>query len=318
MICGLLVAVLGLQQSTPIGQQWGTVQLVDTGGKTVVWKPARVTVFSFCAFWCDTWKSQVPKLVEARSALKGLPVDIRTVSIDGRWAEVAKNNGGLPLWRDKGGTWSRSVGIDRIPTTVVLNKAGRVTFASTGVVRRDELLSAVHEALSGASKSGPVYLTFDDFPPLKGGGEELLDALRSAEVKATFFCMGSRVESSSKLMLRAKREGHSLQCHSWDHVASSPQLSRCQAAFRRVLGSSYTLYRAPGSEKIVGLATQPGVVDPYDFKRPGRAEVLRRVLFAARPGCQVQLHAGVQDTLDALPALIRDLQSRGFTFRTLR
>ena len=303
---------------TPIGEQWGAVQLRSTDGQTVEWRPGRVAVFSFCAYWCVTWKSQVPKLVEARSALQGLPVDFRTISIDGRWAELAKTNGGLPLWLDPGGSWSRSVGIDQVPTTVVLNPSGRVTFASTGVVRREELLRAVRSALAEEeAKVGPLYLTFDDFPPLDGSGEELLDVLRASGVKATLFCLASRLEANARLIRRAKREGHSVQCHSWDHDASRPQLDRCQAAFRAVLGAPYRLYRAPGSERIVGLDTQPPVIDPYDFNRPGERELLRRILFAAKPGGQVQLHAGVRETIDALPTLVQKLGERGYTFDAL-
>lgn len=242
-----------VQRTVSVGDNWSAVELVDARGRGVRWAPGRVTAFSFCAFWCDTWKSQVAKLVEARGALQGLPVDIRTVSIDGRWAEVASNNGGLPLWRDAGASWSRSVGIDRVPTTVVVDRAGRVTFVATGVIRRDDLMAAVRRALAGeTSAEGAVYLTFDDFPPPQGG-EELLDALRTSGVKATLFAMGSRVESQVKLLRRAILEGHAVQCHSWDHDASNAQIERCHDIFRRVLGQDFSLYRAPGTEKIVGV-----------------------------------------------------------------
>jgi peptidoglycan/xylan/chitin deacetylase (PgdA/CDA1 family) len=300
-----------------VGDRWEAFQLLDAEGQGVEWRPGRVTVVSFCAYWCDTWKSQVPKLVEVKGALRGLPVDIRTVSIDGRWAEVAKNNGGLPLWRDPGATWSRSVGVDRVPTTAVLDRQGRVAFVSTGVVRRDDLLHAARRALSGATgEAGAVYLTFDDFPP-PAGGEALLDVLRAAGARATLFTLGSRVEAQAKLLRRAISEGHSVQCHSWDHDAATPQIDRCREVFRRVLGQDFGLYRAPGSEKIVGLASQPPVVDPYDYTRPGKDELLRRILTAVRPGSQIQLHAGVGETLEALPSLVKRLRDRGFTLEPL-
>jgi len=292
--------------------------MLDTRGQSVAWKPGRVTVISFCAYWCDTWRVQVPRLVEVQGALKGLPVDLFTVSTDGRWAEVAENNGGLTLWRDAGGDWSHKVGVDRVPTTVVLDSAGKIVFSRGGIVRRDDLIPAVQHALGGTTKDGgSLYLTFDDFPPATGG-EDLLDALRSSGAKATFFCMGSRVESSAKLLQRAIREGHSVQCHSWDHRARDPQLGRCHEAFKTALGQDFSLYRAPGSEKIVGLETQPPVTDPYDFKRPGTAELMRRISSAVRLGSEIQLHAGVRETVDALPEIIKRLRARGFDFGVLK
>ncbi|AIE87612.1 polysaccharide deacetylase family sporulation protein PdaB [Fimbriimonas ginsengisoli Gsoil 348] len=304
-------------QSVQSGDRWQAAKLLDQAGKAVEWRAGRVTVFSFCAYWCDTWKAQVPKLVEVKGALRGLPVDIRTVSIDGRWAEVARNNGGLPLWRDAGAAWSRHVGVDRVPTTVVVDRTGRVSFSSSGIVRRDDLLAAVRSALRGDEASGgTVYLTFDDFPPANGG-EELLDALRATGVKATLFCLGSRIEANVKLLRRALREGHSVQCHSWSHDASSPQLDRCHEAFRRALGRDFRLYRAPGSEQIMGLGQPPPVVDPYDYTRPGTSELLRRVLSAVRAGSEIQLHAGVRETVEALPTLVQRLRDRGFQFSSL-
>lgn len=312
----MTAAILGLllARDPGLGDLWKPFQMRDTAGQTVSWTPGRVTVFSVCAYWCDTWKQQVPRLVESRHALEGLPVDFVTVSTDGRCAEVARNNGGLPLWRDAAGEWSRQVGITRVPTTVVVDRKGKIVFEYGGIVRREALQDAVQKALRNeAAAGGPVYLTFDDFPP-PNGGEELLDALRGAGVKATFFCLGSKVRASAALLRRGLREGHSVQCHSWSHDAENPQLERCHREFRSVLGIDFRYYRSPGGERIVGLEKQLPVVDPYDYTRPGRTELMRRVLSAARPGCEIQLHAGVMDTTEALPTLIEKLRERGFSF----
>lgn len=316
---GALALANAASADPAVGDRWSEFQMLDPAGKTVRWQPGKVTVVSFCAYWCDTWKEQVPRLVEARGALKGLPVEFLTVSTDGRWAEVVKNNGGLPLWRDAGADFSRKVGVDRVPTTVVLDRAGRIVYACGGIVRRENLLSAVHSAIAGkATDGGVVYLTFDDFPP-PAGGEELLDALRVLGVKATFFCLGSRVKGSAKLLRRALSEGHSLQCHSWDHDGSRPQIERCHQAFREALGVDFRLYRGPGREEIVGLDDPPPlVVDPYDFTRPGVAELQRRVLAAVRPGSEIQLHAGVGQTIQALPEIVQRLFARGYVFDTLK
>ena len=300
-----------------LGEKWTEFHMSSPDGTARAWTPGRVTVVSFCAYWCDTWKVQVPRLESAEKVTHGLPVDFITVSVDGRWAEVAKNNHGLPLWLDRGGEWSRSQGVDRVPTTVVLAADGRVTYVAGAVLRTEDVVNAVHSALANKPEAGKIYLTFDDFPAAEGGNE-LLDVLRAKDVKATFFCMGSRVEAEAQLLKRAIAEGHSLQMHSWDHDAANPQLDRCGAVFKRVLGVTPTLYRPPGSEQILGEANHHRIVDPYDFTRPSKKELMRRTLLAVCPEAVIQLHAGVAVTQAALPEVIDNLTARGYQFAILK
>ena len=56
-------------------------------------------------------------------------------------------------------------------------------------------------------------------------------------------------------------------------------------------------------------------MDPYDYTRPGKEELRRRILLAAKPGCIVLLHAGVSDTIDVLPGIIASLRERGSELR---
>jgi len=316
--CSLgLIAVVCLANADPkIGAKWEGFHLSGIDGQLRAWEPGRVTVFTFCAYWCDTWRVQVPRLVSARNATRGLPVDFLTISVDGRWAEVAKNNQGLPLWLDRGGTWSRNQGVDRVPTTVVVDASGKVQYVFGAVNRSEDITREVHGALIAKPAGGAIYLTFDDFPP-KDGSVELLDALRSLGVKATLFCVGSRVESESSLLRRALNEGHSLQIHSWNHQSSDPQLDRCREVFHRVLRTDPKLYRPPGSEAIIGEQRHHRVVDPYDFTRPTHQELLRRILSDVNEESVIQLHAGVGVTLECLPELVGDLRKRGFEFKIL-
>jgi hypothetical protein len=255
--------------------------MTDVSGKPVDWAPGRVTVLTFCAYWCDTWRQQVPRLLAAKRATAGLPVDFTTISVDGRWSEVSAGNHGLPLWLDRGGEFSHSKSVDRVPTTVVLDAAGEVRFVSGAVIRTDDIVQAVHEALTAKANAGTIYLTFEDFPP-KEGGEELLDTLRSLGVKATFACPVAH--TSDKLAIRAVREGHTLQSTPWDWSAGPHHR----------------------------------IVDPYDYTRPTKKELLRRILPQACPEAVIRLHAGVAVTLDCLPELVAALSKRGFKFDALR
>lgn len=314
-LCALLV--LG---APAVGDAFAPFDLRTVEGRPYRWAPGRTTVFSFCAFWCDTWKDQLPRVREASRITQGLPVDYATVSVDGRWTERAKSSAAGTMLGDPGGAWSHAKGIDRVPYTLVVAPDGRIVWAAYGTVRTQGLVEAVRRAaLRREESGGTVYLTFDDFPAR--GSEELLDVLRAANVKATLFCIGTKVGPARDVVRRAAREGHGLEIHSWAHDGARPELSRCVAAIREASGQTPGLYRPPGSERVLDLAGSSlplPVDDPYDYTRPGVDELVRRTLAGAKPNAVIQLHAGVDETLRALPTIVDGLRRRGYTFEVLR
>ena len=70
-----------------------------------------------------------------------------------------------------------------------------------------------------------VFLTFDDGPsPVTS---KILDILKQENVKATFFILGSNVDSRKDVVKRMYEEGHYLANHGYSHtyskIYSSPQ-----------------------------------------------------------------------------------------------
>ena len=301
------------------------------GAEVMHWQPGKAAVFSFCAFWCDTWKEQSQRLSAAARALNGLPADFITISVDGRWSERGVGKIGGQVLLDPGGEFCQSLGIERIPYTAVVDTEGQVLYATQGIARAAVIEQVVRESLGPepAASGGTVYLTFDDFPSGTAGpspsraddlDDRLLDALRSAGVKATFFCIGNRVKQNEAVLRRAVREGHSVQIHSWDHRTDNPMIERCAQAIKDVTGTNPVLYHPPGSTEFVQVSRDRlpvTVINPSDYLRPGNKELLRRVLLAAKPGNVVLLHAGVSGTLAVLPEIIRALRGRGFAFEVL-
>jgi peptidoglycan-N-acetylglucosamine deacetylase len=329
-LCALCVSVAFPVRAAPPpapGDRLAPFSLPEAGGGSRAWQPGRVTVLSFVAFWCDTWKPQHERLEAARKSLAGLPVEFLTVSIDGRWAERGRERTPGTLLLDPGSAFSARLGVRTVPYTVVADARGQVRYAAQGIVRGETVRQVVRELVNGeeAPSAGAVYLTFDDFPAheakgAKGADEELLDLLRARGVPATFFCLGRNVLEAPETVRRAAREGHSLQLHSWDHRAEAPQLDRCVRALRETAGVRAALYRPPGDaevRRLTGERLALPVVNPYDYTRPGEAELVRRVLLAAKPGSVILLHAGVAETRAALPRILDGLRRRGLTFRTL-
>jgi peptidoglycan/xylan/chitin deacetylase (PgdA/CDA1 family) len=63
-----------------------------------------------------------------------------------------------------------------------------------------------------------LALTFDDGPDPRGTSA-MLDALAAANVKATFFVLGERVERNLALLARVLEEGHEVELHGYEHRA---------------------------------------------------------------------------------------------------
>jgi len=305
------------------------------GACPIIWRPGRVTALSFCALWCDTWREQSTRLRAVRRNLDGLPITYLTLSVDGRWAERFTDVGAATeVLLDEGGRLSSRLGVRAVPWTLVADKGGIVRLTRQGIVRGEELEETLRRLATGPrdeTQDQAIYLTFDDFPaPTDRMGispdEELLDILRAARVPATFFCIGEHLttRAGATAARRAIRERHLLQMHSWSHDAGTPDLARCARTICDVTGATPTLYRPPGSSLLLrtdgATPAEPRrpVVNPYDYLRPGRAELSRRILSAARPGAILQLHAGVTETREILPDLLNSLRRRGLDFVCLR
>ena len=107
------------------------------------------------------------------------------------------------------------------------------------------------------SENKRVFLTFDDGPS-KGVTTTILDTLKSENIKATFFVLGSRVDLNPEIVKREYEEGHYIASHGYSHVYSqlyySPQATldeynKSIESIRNAIGvNEYNphLFRFPG------------------------------------------------------------------------
>ena len=65
-------------------------------------------------------------------------------------------------------------------------------------------------------ESKVIYLTFDDGPSERTA--EILDILKSKDIKATFFVIGKEGEKEKELLQRIADEGHAIGIHTYSHV----------------------------------------------------------------------------------------------------
>jgi peptidoglycan-N-acetylglucosamine deacetylase len=195
------------------------------------------------------------------------------------------------------------------------------------------------------SQERKIALTFDDGPDAQYT-PQILDALREADVHATFFIIGANGEQHSDLLRRIVDEGHELGNHTFTHpnvsLISPAQFELELSATERLLASAVgrhtLLFRAPYAEdsepetidqvRPVELASGRGYlavgmqIDPDDWQRPGVDEIVRRTVEGAEQGegNVVLLHDAGGDrgqTVQAIPKLVETLRGRGFQFVTI-
>ncbi|WP_067455584.1 polysaccharide deacetylase family protein [Actinomadura macra] len=175
-----------------------------------------------------------------------------------------------------------------------------------------------------------VALTFDDGPgPYT---DRLLNTLRVARARATFFMLGQNVHGFPGVVRKMALDGHELANHSWSHpnlTALSPaevrsQVQRTQHAIAAASGGVRpTLLRPPyGSTnakvgRAAGLPMILWSVDTLDWRYRSVSRDTRVGITAPRRGGIVLFHDIHKPTVDSVPKVLDGLRKRGFTFVTV-
>ena len=178
-----------------------------------------------------------------------------------------------------------------------------------------------------------VALTFDDGPgPYT---EELLDFLQQEGVRATFFVLGTRVDSYPRLIRRMAAEGHEVGNHSNAHnmlnrmdlVGVRKEMGRCAEKIEKLLGYRPSVMRCPGgntSSTVTQYAQEAGIpiaywsVDTRDWESRNKDAILN-VAFGKngiKDGSIVLMHDIYKTTVEAAKEMILRLKAEGYTFVT--
>jgi peptidoglycan/xylan/chitin deacetylase (PgdA/CDA1 family) len=175
-----------------------------------------------------------------------------------------------------------------------------------------------------------VALTFDDGPH-PDSTPALLDALRRAGVRATFFLVGEAVERWPELVRQIAADGHAVGNHTQRHrlltfrtaAQVAEEVAACQHALARA-GVEARLFRPPHGFKPVGLnrvlrqhrlrlvAWQGSI---RDTDAPGIPTIVERAVALAGAGRILLLHdhprcAG--QTVGAVPLIIERYRALGY------
>ncbi|MCA2969916.1 MAG: polysaccharide deacetylase family protein [Acidobacteriaceae bacterium] len=179
-----------------------------------------------------------------------------------------------------------------------------------------------------------VALTFDDGP--SEGTTAILEILREAGARGTFFQCGLNVERRPEWAAAVSAAGHEVGNHTWSHrrldfasrAVMREELGRAQTLLTAVHGSAPRWFRAPFGVRWVGLGQvqrELGLQGAMwtclgrDWKLPAAA-IAGRVLGGVENGAIVCLHDGrgvlaapaIDETVAAVRVITRELREKGW------
>lgn len=245
---------------------------------------------------------------------------------------------GLPVGRFRwrvASTWTGAPGCEAGPCRDALPDRGSVAAAVLPPVPKGCVPRGRSYRARGPGRRKLVALTFDDGP--SAYTPEVLRNLRRFRIHATFFLIGEQVRPNAGLVREELAEGNAVGDHTYTHANvsggggfASSQIARTRDAIRRASGGYVPcLFRAPGgavSGALIGVARSLGTltiqwdVDPRDWSRPGSGAIYSTVVGTATRESIILLHDGGgprDQTMAALPRIIRTLRARGYGFVTV-
>ena len=184
-----------------------------------------------------------------------------------------------------------------------------------------------------------IFLTFDAGYE-NGNTPAILDALKKHQVKATFFVVGTYIESEPELIQRMTDEGHTVGNHTWHHPDMSKiasldtfrkELEDVETAYKNVTGKEMTKYYRPPqgkySESNLQMAKELGYksffwshayVDWYQNQQPSKEEAFEKLLNRIHPGALVLLHSTSATNAQILDELLTRWEEMGYQILPLQ
>jgi peptidoglycan/xylan/chitin deacetylase (PgdA/CDA1 family) len=195
------------------------------------------------------------------------------------------------------------------------------------------------EVVRGPKGKSEIAITFD-----AGANAECFDdliaALAAARVHSTFFITGNFAQRHEICAKAITKYGHELGNHTWNHADLTKQsdeivreeITRAEVLLADISGQSpRPRLRAPFGERndrVLRIAANLGyrsiywTLDSLDSVEPRKTPefLIDRITNksdAELDGAIILMHVGIKSTADALPAIIANLQGRGFRLVTV-
>jgi probable sporulation protein (polysaccharide deacetylase family) len=155
----------------------------------------------------------------------------------------------------------------------------------------------------------------------------MLETLKAANVKATFFLDGSWLSKNVKVAKQMVEAGHEIGNHAYSHKNMSTlnrniayeEIHRTQKLIEEELGLKNTLFAPPSGdydEETVQIAHEMKLktilwtLDTVDWKKPEPSWIIKKITTRLEPGALILMHP-TESSSKALPELIRNIKNKG-------
>jgi peptidoglycan/xylan/chitin deacetylase (PgdA/CDA1 family) len=207
------------------------------------------------------------------------------------------------------------------------------------IAKTEKTVHASNEIERGPRGKSQIAITFD-----AGANAECFDdlitALESARVHSTFFITGNWAQRNSHCAEAITKHGHEVGNHTWNHPDLTKQsdevvreeITRAEMLLTEISKQSpRPRFRAPfgaRDNRVLRIVANLGyrsiywTIDSLDSVEPPKTPefLINRITGktdAELDGAIILMHVGEKATADALPAIIANLQGRGFRLVTI-
>ena len=159
--------------------------------------------------------------------------------------------------------------------------------------------------------------------------DDILETLRSNEVKITFFMVGDWVDKNPEAVKKIYEEGHEIGNHSNTHPhvtkltyeQNFQEIEKCSQKIEQITGQKPTLYRAPYgeyNEEVITASFENGYYpiqwnkDTLDYQALTGEQMWKRIGTNLQSGDIILSHNGTAHTSDSLDMLIKNIKEKGF------
>lgn len=175
-----------------------------------------------------------------------------------------------------------------------------------------------------------VALTYDDGPG-DASTTRILNVLEKYNAKATFFVVGSRVDSYSYNLVRAHNLGCQIGNHTYSHInlpsysdsSIRNEISKTDAVVKKYTGVTPTIARAPGgstNQRARNAAGKPFIqwsIDTRDWEHRNASRTISIIKNNVRDGSIILMHDIHAPTASASETIIPWLLDQGYQLVTV-
>jgi len=159
--------------------------------------------------------------------------------------------------------------------------------------------------------------------------DDILETLRSNEVKITFFMVGDWIDKNPEAVKKIYEAGHEIGNHSNTHPhvtqltyeQNLEEIEKCSQKIEQLTGQKPTLYRTPYGEynaEVISASFENGYYaiqwnkDTLDYQALTGEQMWKRIGENLQNGDIILSHNGTAHTSESLDMLIKNIKEKGF------